>query len=241
MKNTKKVDVIEVGYTSEIYKVSKVGNRFLLMNTEGEIAEAPVGSVMRRTAGLSNKAVRGYRNAKGKNTYRMVEMEEFNMMIKPLKENGEVNIEPTNDHNEIKKIIHEDSLKLKPDNLIIKDIKWKYLIRSAVRGKNIMMTGAAGCGKTMAAKHLVTQLQRPDFYFNLGSTQDPRATLIGNTQFSKEKGTFFSESAFIKAIKTPNAIVLLDELSRAHPDAWNILMTVLDQGQRYLRLDEAEG
>jgi hypothetical protein len=33
------------------------------MNTEGEIAEAPVGSVMRRTAGLSNKAVRGYMNA----------------------------------------------------------------------------------------------------------------------------------------------------------------------------------
>ena len=26
-----------------------------------------------------------------------------------------------------------------------------------------------------------------------------------------------------------------------HPDAWNILMTVLDGGQRYLRLDEAEG
>ncbi len=33
----------------------------------------------------------------------------------------------------------------------------------------------------------------------------------------------------------------MDELSRAHPDAWNILMTVLDQNQRYLRLDEAEG
>jgi nitric oxide reductase NorQ protein len=45
----------------------------------------------------------------------------------------------------------------------------------------------------------------------------------------------------VKAIKTPNAVILLDELSRAHPDAWNILMTVLDQGQRYLRLDEADG
>jgi MoxR-like ATPase len=121
------------------------------------------------------------------------------------------------------------------------DLKWKYLIRSAVRAKNIMMTGPAGCGKTMAAKALVKSLDRPDFYFNLGATQDPRATLIGNTQFSKDKGTFFSESAFISAIKTPNAVILLDELSRAHPDAWNILMTVLDQGQRYLRLDEAEG
>jgi len=93
----------------------------------------------------------------------------------------------------------------------------------------------------MAAKALVKALDRPDFYFNLGATQDPRATLIGNTQFSKDNGTFFAESAFVKAIKTPNAVILLDELSRAHPDAWNILMTVLDGGQRYLRLDEAEG
>jgi MoxR-like ATPase len=88
---------------------------------------------------------------------------------------------------------------------------------------------------------LVKSLNRPDFYFNLGATQDPRATLIGNTHFDKVKGTFFSESAFVKAIKTPNSIILLDELSRAHPEAWNILMTVLDAGQRYLRLDEAEG
>jgi midasin (ATPase involved in ribosome maturation) len=65
--------------------------------------------------------------------------------------------------------------------------------------------------------------------------------LIGSTQFDKTKGTFFSESSFVRAIKTPNAVILLDELSRAHPDAWNILMTVLDEGQRYLRLDEAEG
>jgi nitric oxide reductase NorQ protein len=45
----------------------------------------------------------------------------------------------------------------------------------------------------------------------------------------------------VKAISTPNAIILLDEISRAHPEAWNILMTVLDSNQRYLRLDEAEG
>ena len=103
------------------------------------------------------------------------------------------------------------------------------------------MTGDAGSGKTLAAKTLVKALQRPDFYFNLGSTQDARATLVGNTGFSKENGTFFAESAFVKAIRTENAVILLDEISRAHPDAWNILMTVLDQGQRYMRLDEAEG
>jgi MoxR-like ATPase len=104
-----------------------------------------------------------------------------------------------------------------------------------------MMTGPAGCGKTMAAKSLVNALDRPEFYFNLGATQDPRSTLIGNTHFSKEDGTYFTESEFVRAIQTENAVILLDELSRAHPEAWNILMTVLDQGQRYLRLDEADG
>ena len=133
------------------------------------------------------------------------------------------------------------SNELKPKSLFMQDTKWKFLVRSAMRGKNIMMTGPAGCGKTMAAKTLTTSLDRPHFYFNLGATQDPRATLIGNTHFNKEKGTFFSEALFVKAIQTEDAVILLDELSRAHPEAHNILMTVLDEGQRYLRLDEADG
>ena len=141
---------------------------------------------------------------------------------------------------ELMAFIH-NSPNIKPDLLKLSDIKWKYLVRSAVRAKNIMMTGPAGCGKTMAAKALVTALDRPHFYFNLGATQDPRATLIGNTHFSKEDGTYFSKSAFVNAIQTKDSVILLDEISRAHPEAWNILMTVLDQGQRYLRLDEAEG
>ena len=127
--------------------------------------------------------------------------------------------------------------KIKPADLEMSDIKWKYLVRSAVRGKNIMMVGPAGCGKTQAAKALPEATGRPFFYFNLGATQDPRATLIGNTHF-KDGETTFDESAFVRAIQTENAVILLDELSRAHPEAWNILMTVLDEGQRYLRLDE---
>ena len=126
---------------------------------------------------------------------------------------------------------------IKPDRLEMTDIKWKYLVRSAVRGKNIMMVGPAGCGKTEAAKALPEATNRPFFYFNLGATQDPRATLIGNTHF-KNNETTFDDSAFVKAIQTEDAVILMDELSRAHPEAWNILMTVLDEGQRYLRVDE---
>ena len=144
------------------------------------------------------------------------------------------------DHAEVLNFIHS-SYSLKPAGLMMSELKWKYLIRSAVRGKNIMMTGPAGCGKTMAAKSVVNSLDRADFYFNLGATQDPRSTLIGNTHFDPKKGTYFAKSLFVEAITTPNAVILLDELSRAHPDAWNILMTVLDYGQRYLRLDESNG
>lgn len=136
----------------------------------------------------------------------------------------------------VMQLIH-NAHKIKPATLEMSDVKWKYLVRSAVRGKNIMMVGPAGCGKTQAAKDLPKATNRPFFYFNLGATQDPRATLIGNTHF-KDGQTKFDESAFVKAIQTENAVILLDELSRAHPEAWNILMTVLDEGQRYLRLDE---
>lgn len=138
------------------------------------------------------------------------------------------------------KTIHE-SVAVKPADLMISDLKWKFLMRSIIRAKNIMMTGDAGSGKTKAAIFAAKAAERTLFSFNLGSTGDPRATLIGNTTFNKEDGTLFAPSAFISAIQTPNAVILLDEITRAHPDAWNILMTVLDGGQRYVRLDEAPG
>jgi nitric oxide reductase NorQ protein len=145
---------------------------------------------------------------------------------------------PVTETDPVLAFIHNEAVQTKPKELIIKDLKWKYLIRSVIRGKNIMMTGPAGAGKSVTAKHVANALQREFFYFNLGATQDPRATLIGNVHFDKNSGTYFAESQFIKAIQTENSVILLDELSRAHPEAWNILMTVLDEGQRYLRLDE---
>lgn len=149
-------------------------------------------------------------------------------------------VEPGSEHHTVTEFIHK-SPALKPRELFMSDLKWKYLVRSAMRGRNIMMVGPAGAGKTVASKYLVQALNRPDFYFNLGATQDPRSTLIGNTHFNKDSGTYFSESLFVKAIQTENAVILLDELSRAHPEAWNILMTVLDVNQRYLRIDEKDG
>jgi hypothetical protein len=228
---------------TEVYKVEAFGNSFKLIDTKGnKVGTMGIGTGNRKSAFEEGMALQAFLQKNGKKTYRKVGMEVYNNLVVPMNtDNGGVQFEDNGDHQAVKDFIHNSSVALKPTELVMAPLKWKYLIRSAVRAKNIMMTGPAGCGKTMAAKALVKALDRPDFYFNLGATQDPRATLIGNTQFSKDNGTFFAESAFVKAIKTPNAVILLDELSRAHPDAWNILMTVLDGGQRYLRLDEAEG
>jgi len=132
-------------------------------------------------------------------------------------------------------------LKSRPAHMFVQDLTWKVVVRNVMKGKNTLLVGPSGSGKTQLVYEAAKAAKREIFYVNLGATQDPRGTLIGNTHFDKDKGTFFSQSAFVSALQTENMVILLDEISRAHPEAWNILMTVLDDKQRYLRLDEAVG
>ena len=226
---------------SLVVKVINQNGKYVAVDANGKDWTSSVGYGGRKRAFQQGMALEQRVNKNGENYWWKVPMAEFNSQEVQMSEPVEpVSVDIPSEHAEVMNFIHS-SYNLKPRGLMMKELKWKYLVRSAVRGKNIMMTGAAGCGKTMAAKALVNSLDRPDYYFNLGATQDPRATLIGNVHFNKDEGTYFSESLFVKAIQTENAVILLDELSRAHPDAWNILMTVLDYGQRYLRLDEQNG
>ena len=222
---------------TDICRVEKSGNRFNAWDTDGNKRTSDITTGARKRAFNGGYLLGRFKTKNGKFQWRKYvgEVSQATPITTDLP-----SVEVPTEHTEILNFIH-NSYDLKPKMLMMNELKWKYLVRSGVRGKNIMMTGPAGCGKTMAAKSLVNSLDRPDYYFNLGATQDPRSTLIGNTHFDSKKGTYFEQSHFVKAIQVPNAVILLDELSRAHPDAWNILMTVLDYGQRYLRIDEATG
>ncbi len=133
-----------VGYTNEIYKVEKVGSRFNLLNTAGDVEadSTIVTSFLRKKAHKSNSAIRGHINKAGKKSFRMVDMNEYDdMLVKPINtELAETVVENPTEHKAVIDFVHNEGIKLKPANLIMTELKWKYLLRSAVRAKNIMMT-----------------------------------------------------------------------------------------------------
>jgi DNA polymerase III delta prime subunit len=64
----------------------------------------------------------------------------------------------TNNTSDAVKDIVDKASTLKPSKLYMSDLKWKYLVRSALRGKNILVVGPTGQGKTFAVQCLVEAL-----------------------------------------------------------------------------------
>ena len=56
------------------------------------------------------------------------------------------------------------TLLAKPDDFIISDLKWKYLMRCINKGKNLMFVGPAGTGKTQVVFKAAEQLDKKIFY-----------------------------------------------------------------------------
>lgn len=126
------------------------------------------------------------------------------------------------------------------DEFFVTDEVWEQLCFVASRGTNVLLTGPSGCGKSELCYRIARAASRPIEPFNCGAMSEPRSSLIGNTHFDRQKGTWFAESRFVRSVQKTGTCVLLDEISRAGRDAFNILLPLLD-AQGYLALDEAEG
>tara|TARA_R110000744_G_scaffold19981_4_gene52469 strand:- start:1586 stop:2422 length:837 start_codon:yes stop_codon:yes gene_type:complete len=122
---------------------------------------------------------------------------------------------------------------------VIDETKDKMIHSLVEGGKNVMLTGATGAGKTTYCFEVAKDLGMDCVVINCGSTQDARTSLLG--YFTLENGnTNFSPSDFIKAIQKPNTLIVLDELSRASDDAFNILFPILDH-RREVCVEEQNG
>ena len=121
-------------------------------------------------------------------------------------------------------------------NFVI-DAKKKEILNTLVKGgKSCLVTGATGAGKTTFCYSLAEELEMNPVVINCGSTQDARTSLLG--YFTLEDGnTKFQQSDFLRAIQEPNNLIILDELSRASDDAYNIIFPILDF-RRNIRVDE---
>ena len=119
---------------------------------------------------------------------------------------------------------------------VIDDTKKSMLATLIQSGKNCLLTGSTGCGKTTLCIEVAKELGMTPFIINMGSTQDARTSLIGYHTL-EDGNTRFQLSDFINAIQTPNTLIILDELSRASDDAFNIIFPLLDF-RKDIRIEE---
>jgi type IV secretory pathway ATPase VirB11/archaellum biosynthesis ATPase len=156
MLNDKPVGFVK----NEVYKVEQFGSHLKLIDVNGnKVTSVKITTGVRKSAFTQNMALQAYNTKSGRTTYRKVPMATYNNLVSPIvTETAEVQVENPTSHSEIREFIHNLSLELKPRGLVINDLKWKYLVRSAVRGRNIMMVGPTGTGKTLAARSLVNAL-----------------------------------------------------------------------------------
>ncbi|MEW6997189.1 ATP-dependent Clp protease ATP-binding subunit ClpA [Colwelliaceae bacterium BS250] len=95
---------------------------------------------------------------------------------------------------------------------------------------SFMFSGPTGVGKTEVTQQLAKQLGIELLRFDMSEYMEKHAVsrLIGAPPgyVGYEQGGLLTDAV----IKHPHAVVLLDEIEKAHPDIYNILLQVMDHG-----------
>lgn len=110
------------------------------------------------------------------------------------------------------------------------------LSRAGLRDPNkpigsFLMTGPTGVGKTEVTRQLAESLGVDLIRFDMSEYMEAHAVsrLIGSPPgyVGFEQGGLLTESV----IKSPHSVLLIDEIEKAHPDLFNILLQAMDYGQ----------
>lgn len=100
-----------------------------------------------------------------------------------------------------------------------------------------LFAGPTGVGKTEVAKQLANVMNVPLVRFDMSEYQEDYtvSNLIGSAKgyIGHDEGGLLTN----KIDENPHAVLLLDEIEKAHPDIFNILLQVLDDG----RLTDSHG
>ena len=97
-----------------------------------------------------------------------------------------------------------------------------------------LMVGPTGTGKTELAKLLSENLHMKLLRFDMGEYQEKHtvARLIGAPPgyVGYDDGQLSGGMLVSQIEKNPNAVLLFDEIEKAHPDVTNVLLSLMDEG-----------
>ena len=95
---------------------------------------------------------------------------------------------------------------------------------------SFLLAGPTGVGKTEVTRQLAMQLGIELVRFDMSEYMEPHSVsrLIGAPPgyVGFDQGGLLTE----KIVKTPHCVLLLDEIEKAHPDIFNLLLQVMDRG-----------
>ena len=95
---------------------------------------------------------------------------------------------------------------------------------------NFLFTGPTGVGKTEVTRQLAMQLGIELIRFDMSEYMEPHSVsrLIGAPPgyVGFDQGGLLTE----QIVKHPHCVLLLDEIEKAHPDVFNILLQIMDRG-----------